>query len=323
MSEREKDLFPLVSIITPAYNRADYLAETIDSVLEQDYPRIEYIVLDDGSTDNTREVLSKYAGRIIWESHPNMGETRTVNKGIEMAHGEIVAIVNSDDPLLPGAVRIAAEFLRNRPEVLVAYPDWDYIDGASQVVQHVQVPEYDYSHMLRRHHCIVGPGAFVRKEVFELIGGRDPEFRYVADFDFWLRAGLHGTFARISKTLATFRVHPTSASIACQGEAMAAEHVRLVKKLFRSPAMPQEATALRREAFAWAHYVAGASCGSNHKAARRHYLLAMYYYPRGVFEEWKSVVSLVLPRPLFRPLQIGWRIARRARAVALRRRRPT
>jgi glycosyltransferase involved in cell wall biosynthesis len=105
----EKEL--LVTIITPAYNRANYLDETIQSILNQDYPNLEYIVLDDGSKDNTVEVLKKYRGRIIWETHPNIGETRTVNKGLSMAHGDIIGIVNSDDPLLPGAV---ASRLKNR-----------------------------------------------------------------------------------------------------------------------------------------------------------------------------------------------------------------
>jgi len=87
------DASPLVSIITPAYNQASYLDETIQGVLGQDYLRLEYIVLDDSSTDNTREVLEKYAGRIVWETHLNMGEARTVNKGWSMAQGEIMAVV--------------------------------------------------------------------------------------------------------------------------------------------------------------------------------------------------------------------------------------
>src|SRR5213080_4739493 len=79
--------FPLVSVITPSYNRADYLPETIESVLSQDYPNFEYIVLDDGSTDNTCEVLERYSHQLKWETHPNMGETLTVNKGLKMARG--------------------------------------------------------------------------------------------------------------------------------------------------------------------------------------------------------------------------------------------
>src|SRR5688572_11108874 len=118
---------PLVTIITPAYNRASFMDETIQSVLSQDYPHIEYVVLDDGSTDNTLQVLEKYRSRIILESHPNMGETRTVNKGLSMAKGAIVSIVNSDDPLLPGAVRTSVAVLQEHPDALAAYPDWNEI----------------------------------------------------------------------------------------------------------------------------------------------------------------------------------------------------
>ena len=144
----DRSELPLVSVITPAYNRASYLDETIQSVLGQDYTNIEYIVLDDGSTDNTRDVLEKYDGRIVWETHPNMGETRTVNKGFGMAHGEIVVVVNSDDPLLPGAVKAAVDFMESRPDVLVAYPDWNFIGPKSEVTEHIRVREYDYSFMV-------------------------------------------------------------------------------------------------------------------------------------------------------------------------------
>ncbi len=95
------DSRPLVSVVTAAYNRASFLPETIESILSQSYPNIEYIVLDDGSADNTREVLARYDGRIRWESHPNMGESLTVNKGWNMARGDLVMTVNSDDPFCP------------------------------------------------------------------------------------------------------------------------------------------------------------------------------------------------------------------------------
>ena len=119
---------PLVTIITPAYNRADYLRETIESILQQDYPNVEYIVLDDGSKDNTVELLEEYTGRLIWESHKNMGEIRTVNKAYGMAKGEYIAVINSDDPLLPGAISAVVDTFLNNPDVLVVYPDWQYID---------------------------------------------------------------------------------------------------------------------------------------------------------------------------------------------------
>lgn len=102
----------LVTIITPTYNRASYLDETIKSVLRQNYSKIDYIVIDDGSTDNTQDVLAKYLDKITCVHQSNIGETRTVNKGIAMAKGEIICIVNSDDPLLPGAIEKAVKTLK-------------------------------------------------------------------------------------------------------------------------------------------------------------------------------------------------------------------
>jgi len=309
------DILPLVSVITPAYNRASYLDETIQSVLSQDYPRIEYIVLDDGSTDNTREVLEKYTGRLVWETHPNMGETRTVNEGWSMARGEIVAVVNSDDPLLPGAIAEAVAFMQVRPDILVAYPDWNMIEPDSKVRRHVQVLEYDYLYMLRRHYCTVGPGAFIRRKASELTEMRDPEFKYVADFEYWLRLGLYGKFARIPKTLATFRNHPDSASVSKKGTAMADEHIRLMEKFYSRPGLPPEVRKVRREAFAWAHYEAAHACGSARVAACGHYLKAMLYHPptflRNLIDlrKWKTPLSIILPAPLSKGLFGGWQSA--------------
>jgi glycosyltransferase involved in cell wall biosynthesis len=299
-----------VSIITPAYNRAAYLDETIQSVLDQDYAHIEYIVLDDGSTDNTGEVLNKYKGRLISETHSNMGETQTVNKGLRMVKGEIIAVVNSDDPLLPRAVSTAAAFMETHPEILVAYPDWNKIGPDSEVIEHVEVPEYDYLDMLRRHHCVVGPGAFIRRKAFEEAGVRDPEFTYVADFEYWLRLGLHGPFARIPNTLATFRVHPVSASVSHKGAVMAQEHILLMKKFYSFPALPQEILRIRSEAFSSAHYVAAEMCGTARKIACQHYFKSFFYKPSSFLDEHrlKLTLSVVLPQPLFKILRPVWRI---------------
>src|SRR5436190_713479 len=116
--------FPLVTVITPTYNRASFLEETILSVLNQDYPNIEYIVLDGRSTDNTAEIANKYKGKIVWNSHENKGEHWAVNKGFSMAHGEIIGVVNSDDPLLPGAIREFVKFMVENPNIVGVYPDW-------------------------------------------------------------------------------------------------------------------------------------------------------------------------------------------------------
>ncbi len=306
---------PLVTIITPAYNRADYLAATIESVLAQDYAPLEYIVLDDGSQDHTREVLARYSGRIIWDSHPNMGETRTVNKGWQQARGEFVAVVNSDDPLLAGAVQTAVDFMIAHPEVLVAYPDWDKIGPRGELIERVQVPEYNYRYMLTRHHCIVGPGAFIRRRAFELAGLRDPEFRYVADFEYWLRLGLYGPFARIPASLATFRVHSQSASVSHAGRAMAAEHIRLMRKYYARPDLPAEVRQVRAEAWGWAHHVAAEMCGRDRFAAALHYLKAVWCHPPILWVLGRNQLLRALkrlPPPLYALLRWSGRRAQAA-----------
>jgi glycosyltransferase involved in cell wall biosynthesis len=253
---------PLVSIITPAYNRANLLVETIESVLAQDYPNLEYIVLDDGSTDGTVEVLKRYDGRLHWESHPNMGETRTVNKGFELARGEIVGVVNSDDPLLPGAVSKLVTALVEHPEVMVAYPDWLIIDAQGKTIQ--KFTAYDYTgfcDMVRRHFCLPGPAAFFRRRVIDEVGGRDPQFKYVGDLEFWYRVGCIGDFLRVPEALATFRVHPGSATVSQRGTRMAEEHIEVMDKLYTFSLLPAAAAAIKDEAYSSAYFVAGCNLG--------------------------------------------------------------
>jgi glycosyltransferase involved in cell wall biosynthesis len=290
----ERDRQPLVSIITPAYNRQSLIEETILSVIGQDYPNVEYLVLDDGSSDGTLSVIKKYENRLKYENHPNIGETRTVNRGFKLVQGDIVGVVNSDDPLLPGAVHAAVELMMRRPEVVVAYPDWEMIDSQGDVIQHVETYEYDYLDMLRWHHCLPGPGTFFRKSVIEKIGGRDEQFRYVADFDFWLRAGLLGPFARIPQTLATFRWHEGGASSNSQGIAMAREHIMLAQKVLSADTLSGEMRHVRKEALSSAYYVAGVVLGDSSAGLKKIFFAkALVLSPRKYLGEYRNRIGTI------------------------------
>jgi len=272
---------PLVSIITPAYNRASFLEETILSVLTQGYPRLEYLVLDDGSTDNTQEVLKKYQDRLRWESHDNIGETCTVNKGFGMVEGEIVCVVNSDDPLLPGAVSAGVTHLQRHPEALAAYPDWREIGPDSETIKDVRLPQYTLYTMLTGFNVGMGPGTFISRRAFEVAGVRDTQFRYVGDLEFWFRLATHGQLHHIPEVLATHRTHPDSASVSARGAVMAGELVRMVEKVYRSDNLSAEVRSVRRKVLALAHKVAVHYCAGCDRAALKHHLHSLWQDPSG------------------------------------------
>lgn len=288
---------PLVTIITPAYNRAPFLDETIQSILTQNYPRIEYIVLDDGSTDHTREVLKRYSGKIHWETHPNMGETRTVNKGFGMAKGDIVCVVNSDDPLLPGAVSAAVALMQAQPDVLAAYPDWKEIGPTSETIQEIKLLDYSIENMLLTLNVAMGPGTFIRRKAFDLVGMRNPRLKYTGDLEFWFRIALHGKLAHIPETLATHRTHPDSASVSERGARMANELVFFVGNVCADPNLPSPLRRCRPKVLSLLHYVAASYCGAERSAAWKHYLLFVWYDPACFF---KRIAIVAIYKMLWR-----------------------
>src|SRR6267142_3353646 len=143
---------PLVSIVTPTFNQAAFLCETIESVLTQDYPNIEYLVIDDGSTDETPEILSGYTGRVAWESQTNIGQTATINKGWERSRGEIITWLNSDDTYLPGAVSKAVDYFQKHPGVDIVYGDTLLTKADGSPIERMQAAEFKYHELVAKCH---------------------------------------------------------------------------------------------------------------------------------------------------------------------------
>ena len=221
-------IYPLVSIVTPTYNQADYLAETIESVLAQDYPNIEYLVLDDGSTDATSDVLKAYGDRVRWERHENMGQARTVNKGWASSRGEVIGYINSDDVLLPGAVSCLVAALQSSDEAVVAYCDFDLIDASSRYLRTVYAEDFNLYRLAVDLICQPGPGALFRRSAFDRSGGWRTHLQQVPDFDLWLRIANYGSFVRVPHVLAKYRVHASSASFRPISAARSMEVVHVV-----------------------------------------------------------------------------------------------
>jgi glycosyltransferase involved in cell wall biosynthesis len=220
----------MISILTPTYNRALFLPETIESVLNQSYENFELIIIDDGSKDGTDQVVKKYNDeRISYYYHENIGETATVNKGISLAKGEIICIVNSDDPLLPGAMEEAIKIMENDPDILAVYPDWVEIGANSEFIRYITLKQYDIVGMLTDFNVGVGPGTFIRNSAFKRFGFRNPELKYTGDLEFWMRLALVGRIIHIPKFLATHRTHQGSASVSAKGKAISDELIKVAR----------------------------------------------------------------------------------------------
>ena len=253
------DAHPCVSIVIPAYNAAAYLAAAVDSVLAQDYRPVELIVLDDGSTDATPQVLGRYQGRLRWASHPNMGQARTLNEGWRLAGGTLLGYLSADDVLHPGAVGALVDALRAHPDASLAYGDYQLVDAAGRVVQRVAAPAYSYRDLVVRAICQPGPGVLFRRGALEAAGGWDGAYRLVPDYEFYLRLSLQGRFVRVPAMLASLRVHAASQSFARADRQASDEQVRALRAYFRDQPVPPPIAAARAEALANAHVVAAAS----------------------------------------------------------------
>jgi GT2 family glycosyltransferase len=262
---------PLVTVLTPAYNLGKFVLETVESVLAQGYPRLQYIVLDDGSTDDTLARLAARRSSIELVSHANMGESRTVNRGFELAKGELVCVVNADDPLRPDAINKVVAAYRRHPDALVFYPDWDEIDENSNVVRQVRLPDFDLSTMLRSFNIGMGPGVFITRRALEIVGPRNPELRYTGDLDYWFRVALRGRMVHLPEVLATHRVHAAAASSAHRGETMAREVVGLAERCCSDGLLAPEIRRHRGSILARAHFAASYHAAT--LAARASYLV--------------------------------------------------
>jgi glycosyltransferase involved in cell wall biosynthesis len=255
------DNYPLVSIVTPAYNQAEFLRETIESVLSQDYPRIEYLVLDDGSTDETPQVLAEYEGRVRWQRHANMGQTPTINKGWQLATGDVVTWLNSDDTFLPGAVRKGVEYLMSHSETGIVFGDSLFTEADGTPLERTKPPagdRFDYlTFVVECENPIAQPSAFIRRAVVEDVGLLDPSYYYFMDWDFWLRAGARHRIDYIPELLSTYRLHAESKTVA-QAARAAPELEYMYEKFFALEGLPAEVLKVKDRATANMLFTSGA-----------------------------------------------------------------
>ena len=202
---------PKITVITPTFNRAKLLPMTIESVLRQTLADFEYIILDDGSTDNTQEVVAPYLKdqRVIYLYHDNLGEAETANKGWSLAKGEYFTQINSDDPVYPNFLEVMVRELDNQPEMILAYPDFDFIDEDGNVTYTTKGRPWNFLRNLSEFSCEAAcPGTMFRRSAFaDLPKIKHHGFLHINDVEMYWNLALRGEFLYVPHILATWRRH--------------------------------------------------------------------------------------------------------------------
>lgn len=213
---------PKISVVTPSLDQGRFLERTIRSVFEQDYPTIEYIIMDGGSTDRSVEIIRRFAKHLAyWASGPDGGQSAAINSGWRRASGDVLAWLNSDDYYLPGTLRWAGEYFARNPRVWVAYGQGIAVDSSGAALKILGRP-YNRRAMVLSGNCIPQPAAFIRREAIEAVGLLDESLNYLMDMDLFLRIGSIRPPVFVVRPAAAMTTHQAAKTIRAR-KAMAME----------------------------------------------------------------------------------------------------
>jgi glycosyltransferase involved in cell wall biosynthesis len=217
-----------VTVVTPSLNHGRFIRETIESVLAQTYPALEYLVVDGGSTDETVSVLKDYGDRLRWVSEPDAGQAAAVNKGWRQGRGAILAYLNADDTYLPRAVERAVTAFGAHPAADVVYGEGHHVDAEGRVL--ARYPTEPFRRERLAETCFIcQPAAFVRRRAVERVGYLDEALHYCMDYDLWIRLAGGAAFVHLPDYLAASRLHADTKTLGQRARA----HEEIIRTVHR------------------------------------------------------------------------------------------
>lgn len=282
---------PLVSIITPSFQQARFLEATLRSVLEQDYPRIEYLVVDGASTDGSVEIIQRYSDRLAWWiSEKDSGQSEAINKGFRRAHGEIVGWLNSDDIYLPGAISAAVKAFQSHPQVGLIYGDALAIDADGKPFNLMRARQYTLVDLIS-FSIICQPAAFIRSSVLEAVNFLNPAYQLLMDNLLWMGMAQKAPIVYIPQTWAGARYHD-QAKNRTRGAAYGREARLLIADLRSQPEFASVIAENEKRIMAGlnrfnAFYLTDAG---EPVAALRAYAKAFFLHPGSALGDWKHII---------------------------------
>ncbi len=290
------DSQPLVSIVTPSYNQAAYLDAAMNSVLDQEYPNVEYLVADGGSTDGSSEIIRRHADRLTWwVSEKDQGQADGANKGFRRAQGEIIGWLNSDDLYRPGAIAGAVAAFQAHPEAGLVFSDVESIDGNGELINVMRFGPRTLEDLMA-FKIISQPGVFMRRSLLERVGYLDQSYHLLLDHHLWLRMARHAPLAYApGERWAAARFHAGAKNVA-QAGAFGREAYRIAAWLSESPEYAAEMAYCRRRVWAGAHRLNAFYLldGGQPGAALQAYWKGFWQHPGAVLPDWYRILYALL-----------------------------
>jgi len=222
--------YPKISIVTPSYNQAQFLERTILSVLNQNYPNLEYIIIDGGSTDGSVEIIKRYEKYLTyWVSEKDKGQTDAINKGFQRSTGKIIAWLNSDDTYLPETFYKIMKSFKQNPEADLIFGNIYFVNEHDKKIGELKFTEFDFETLIYEGGNLHQTGTFWTRKIYEKVGGLDADYKFCMDYDFFCRVANAGKLYHIRDFLANFRIHANAKSstinhIGCK------EHKEIMKR---------------------------------------------------------------------------------------------